>query len=167
VTYYAHDAANRLSIVTSSLNNPQHPQTLYSVDPTLGYYPNGAVRKALLGNGLTETLALNNRLQPCRLNVNSSATNYSTCTDAVPSGNVLDFTVGYNAGSTDNGNIVSWAATGNQAFSRTYLYDSLNRIQSMADSNTAQSCQGLAWAIDGSDADEGVVPSPINVRQHE
>ena len=118
------------------------------MNATNGYYPNGGVREALFGNGLTETLALNNRMQPCRANVNSSASYFSHCTDGVPSGNVLDFTVGYNGGSADNGNVASWSAVGNQTFNRTYVYDSLNRIQSMADSATGQACQGMSWTID-------------------
>lgn len=54
----------------------------------------------------------------------------------------------YNAGSSDNGKVASWSAVGNQTFSRTYGYDALNRIQSMSDSATGQSCKGLSWTID-------------------
>ena len=145
---YGHDAANRLTTITSNLSDAQHPPTLYSVDSSVGYFPMGGLRKALLGNGLTETMAFNNRLQPCRMNINSSGAYYSTCTDAGPSGNVLDFTIGYNAGSSDNGNVASWSAVGNQTFSRSYVYDSLNRIQSMSDSAAGQACQGMSWTID-------------------
>lgn len=56
--------------LTSSLVDAQHPSTLASVDSSVGYYPSGALRKVTLGNGLTETAAYNNRLQPCRRNVN-------------------------------------------------------------------------------------------------
>jgi RHS repeat-associated protein len=118
------------------------------VDASVGYWATGSVRKASFGNNLTETLALNNRLQPCRMNVNSAGAYFSTCTDATPSGNILDLTVGYNAGAKDNGNIVSWSAVGNQTFSRTYGYDSLNRIQSLSDSASNQACQGMSWTID-------------------
>jgi hypothetical protein len=59
----------------------------------------------LLGNGLTETLAFNNRLQPCRANVNSAGAYFSHCSDSTPSGNVIDFTMGYNAGTADNGDV--------------------------------------------------------------
>jgi hypothetical protein len=100
-----------------------------------------------LGNGLTETSSFNNRLQPCRVNVNSTAAYFSNCTSATPSGNVLDFTMGYNAG-TNNGNVASWSAAGNQTFTRSYTYDSLNRISTMADSASGQACKGLSWTID-------------------
>jgi RHS repeat-associated protein len=141
----------------------QHPATLLTVDPNVGYYPNGTIRKVTLGNGLTETAANNNRLQPCRMNVNSTGGYYSQCTDAAPSGNVLDFTYGFNAG-TNNGNINSWSAAGNQTFSRTYTYDSLNRIATMVDSASSQSCKGLSWTIDrwGNRTDQTVTNGTCN-----
>jgi RHS repeat-associated protein len=145
---FTRDGANRLTSVTSSLSDAQHPATLYATNATRGFYPPGLVREAQFGNGLTETLAYKSRLQPCRMNLNSSAGYYSTCSDTVPSGNVLDFTVGYNLGSNDNGNIVSLAATGNQVFGRTYAYDVLNRINSMGESASGQACKNLSWTID-------------------
>ena len=48
----------------------------------------------------------------------------------------------------DNDNVVSWSAAGKQTFSRTYVYDALNRIQKMSDSASGQSCKGLSWTID-------------------
>jgi RHS repeat-associated protein len=149
--------------LTSSLVDAQHPSTLGSVDSSVGYYPSGGLRKVTLGNGLTETAAYNNRLQPCRMNVNSTGGYYSQCTDMTPSGNVLDFKYGFNAG-TNNGNITSWSATGNQTFSRTYTYDSLNRIATMADSAKSQSCKGLSWTIDrwGNRTDQTVTSGKCN-----
>jgi RHS repeat-associated protein len=43
---------------------------------------------------------------------------------------------------------MSWSAAGNQTFSRTYTYDVLNRIGSMADTASGQACKGLSWTID-------------------
>jgi len=57
----------------------QHPATLATVNPSTGYYPNGALHKLTTGNGLTETNVYNSRLQPCRMNINSSAAVLSTC----------------------------------------------------------------------------------------
>ena len=145
---YGYNGADRLTAVTSSLNDSQHPGALYSLDSTYGYYPNGAIRKATFGNGFTETQAFNSRLQPCRTNVNSAGVYFSTCTDSVPTSNVLDLTLVYNAGSSDNGNVVTWSAVGRQTFARSYGYDSLNRIQTMSDSATGQACKGLSWTID-------------------
>ena len=143
------DAAGRPSKLTSSWVDANHPNVpLVSVNSTTGYYPVGTMRAATLGNGLTETSAYNNRLQPCRINVNSSSSAYSACTDGVPSGSLLDFTYGFNSGSADNGDVATWAATGNLTFNRTYTYDSLNRLSAMADSSSAQSCKGISETYD-------------------
>jgi RHS repeat-associated protein len=157
------DAAARPTQLSSDLIDSQHPATLLTVDPNVGYYPSGTIQKVTLGNGLTETSAYNNRLQPCRMNVNYTGGYYSQCTDAAPSGNVLDFTYGFNAG-TNNGNIASWSATGSQTFSRTYTYDSLNRIATMLDSASSQSCKGLSWTIDrwGNRTDQTVTGGTCN-----
>lgn len=145
---YGYNGASRLATITSSLNDAQHPATLYSVDSSVGYWPTGGLRKALFGNGLTDTEVFNSRLQPCRMNTNSAGAILSNCSDSAPGGNLLDFTAGYNSGGADNGNIVSWSGTGNQTFNRRYGYDSLNRIQSMSDSASNQPCQGMSWTVD-------------------
>jgi RHS repeat-associated protein len=92
------------------------------------------------------TAAYNPRLQPCRGNLNSSASVLQGCGDAVPSGNVQDFRYGYNAGAADNGNVVSMAAAGNQNFNRSYGYDPLNRLLSLG--APGDGCSGLGWSYD-------------------
>ncbi len=52
-------------------------------------------------NNLTESAVYNNRAQPCRINVNSSGTLLSNCSDALPSGNFQDFQGNFNAGATN------------------------------------------------------------------
>lgn len=142
------DAAGRVTQVASTASDSQHPATLFTADSTYGYFPFNAVHKATVGNGLLQTAAYNTGLQPCRINLNSSSTMLSTCADAVPAGNLLDFNYGFNVGIANNGSIASWTATGQQAFSRTYTYDTLNRLNTMADSNSSQTCRGLSWTID-------------------
>jgi hypothetical protein len=80
------------------------------------------------------------------MDVNNSGTLLQTCNDSTPSGNVLDFSMGCDAGSADNGNVVSWNATGAQSFVRTYGYDALNRLSSM--SAPGDQCTGLSWTYD-------------------
>ncbi|PYU53449.1 MAG: hypothetical protein DMG48_01490, partial [Acidobacteria bacterium] len=149
---YANDTAGRPTQITSSLVDAQHPATLATVDSTLGYYPHGAIRKMTPGNGLTQTAAFNNALQPCRINVNSSGTALGACADAIPLGNVQDFTFGFNAGTSDNGNVASWTATGQQAFSRSFTYDVLNRLSTLNQSSgSATGCSAtfnLSWTYD-------------------
>jgi len=140
------DSAGRFTQLTTPMVDAQHPGSLATVDATTGYYPSEAVRKMSLGNGLVETAAYNTRLQPCRLNVNSSGSSLSNCTDPVPIGNVQDFTYGFNLGTTDNGNVTSVKATGAQTFNRSYGYDPLNRLSTM--SSPGDPCAGLAWKYD-------------------
>jgi RHS repeat-associated protein len=145
---YAYDAAARPTSVTSSYVDAQHPATLATIPASLGYYPSSALRAITYGNGLTDTFVFNSRLQPCRLNTNSSGTALGMCPDAIPSGNLQDFNVGLNLNTSDNGNVTSIVGAGNQVFNRAYTYDSLNRLSTMADSATAQPCKGLSWTYD-------------------
>jgi RHS repeat-associated protein len=145
---YAYNSASQPTSVTSNLVDSNHPSPLATVDPSVGYYPAGELRKIAYGNTLTGATAFNKDLQPCRINLNSSAATLSTCTDPVPSGNLLDHNYGFNAGTSDNGNVASWTATGQQAFNRTYTYDTLNRLGTMSDSNSGQPCRGLSWTDD-------------------
>jgi RHS repeat-associated protein len=85
-------------------------------------------------------------VQPCRYDTNSSGTPLKLCTDATPSGSMLDFTYGFNWGSKDNGDVMSMAATGQQTFSRSYTYDQLNRLFTM--SAPGDPCSGLSWGYD-------------------
>jgi RHS repeat-associated protein len=145
------DQAGRLATVTSNWVDSQHPASLMSMDsnPVSAFWPAGQLRKAAYGNNLTSTSAYNNRLQPCRINVNSTGSLYSSCTDSLPSGNVQDFTYGYNLGTSNNGSIMSLSATGAsgaQTFSRSYTYDPLNRLATM--SGPGGSCMGLSWSYD-------------------
>jgi RHS repeat-associated protein len=158
----AYDSGGRLAQVTSTVSDAQHPATLASVDPNIGFYPSGVLRKMTLGNGLTETLAYNNRLQPCRTNLNSSSSALSQCSDAVPSGNVQDFAYGFGAAAADNGSLASFSATGSQTFNRAYSYDSLNRLSSM--SAPGDACSGLSWTYDawGNRTDQTVTGGSCN-----
>jgi hypothetical protein len=65
-----------------------------------------------LGNGLSETITLNKRMQPCRINVNSSETSLNSYADAIPSGNLQDFTYTWGLNSVDNGDVYTMVATG-------------------------------------------------------
>jgi RHS repeat-associated protein len=144
------DANGRFYNLSTNWVDATHPSGLAYADwrTTSPYAPNGALRSLLVWNNLEENTAYNNRLQPCRINVNSTNTMLFNCADAVPSGNVVDFQMGFNLGASDNGNVASWSATGAQTFNRTYTYDSFNRLSSMADSATGQACKGLSWTYD-------------------
>src|SRR5258708_6118350 len=140
------DIVPRVTQLTSNLVGANWPASLVTVDPGIGYTAAGSLRKIMLGNGLTETAAYDGRLQPCRSNVNSSGSALVNCSDAMPSGTVQDFQYGFNPGTSDNGNLMSFSASGAQTFNRSYTYDALNRLQSL--SAPADICSGLAWTYD-------------------
>ncbi len=108
-----------------------------------------------LGNGLLESRAYNNRLQPTEIKSYTSS-NFVR----------YDFTYGYNDSSShNNGNLMSWNSTGwDFNFNRTYSYDSLNRLSTLSDSNSGQSCKGLAWGYDawGNRTDQTVTNGTCN-----
>lgn len=134
---YSYNAANRVNLVTSSLNDAQHPGTLGSA---FSYHPHGALKQMTLGNGLAQADAYNNRLQPTELRT------YYPSTGA----NTLKLNYGFDSdpasGVQNNGNVASWAAVGQQVFSRSYTYDELNRLKTMT--GTGGSCTGLSWTYD-------------------
>jgi RHS repeat-associated protein len=155
---YAYDAAGRPNAVTSSWSDAQHPATLATVDSAVGYYPHGAIRKMTFANSLTQTAAFNNTLEPCRINVNSTGTTLGTCGDAVPSGNLQDFGYDFSSNSANNGNLVSWAGAGREIFNRSYTYDALNRLSTLASPSDTSGCTGLSWTYDpwGNRTDQNV-----------
>jgi RHS repeat-associated protein len=119
--------------VTSNYVDSQHPATLVS---GITYTPAGAIQQLTYGNGLADSRAYNDRFQPTQLRTYNPSTGLD----------VLNMSYGYNAGTADNGNVVSWSASGQQSFSRSYSYDSLNRVQSM--SAPGDGCSGLSWTYD-------------------
>jgi RHS repeat-associated protein len=163
------DTAGRVTQLTSSWVDAQHPATLITADPSIGYFPHGALRKATLGNGLTLTNVYNNRLQPCLIDVNQSNATLQTCNDNTPSGNILDFWMTYDAGTADNGNVTHWnASSGYQSFARTYGYDQLNRVSTLSQtSGVTTGCSsvfGLSWTYDawGNRTDQNVTAGTCN-----
>ncbi|MGH9685401.1 MAG: RHS repeat domain-containing protein [Candidatus Acidiferrales bacterium] len=142
---YTYDSAARLTQITSSLNDAQHPPTLFTVS---SHWPTGAPEMLKYGNNLAELNFYNDRLQPCRININTGTPALSSCSSSVASGTVQDFYVNYNEGSSDNGNVMEWAASDNQVFRRTYTHDQVNRLTSMADADNVATCLGATWTYD-------------------
>jgi len=160
------DGAAHATALTSSLNDAQHPANLVSVSH---FFPSGAPELLNFANNLQEIHILNTRLQPCRISVTSNASYPLTiqhCYDATNYTTLQDFALKYDEGSTDNGNVVLWVGNYTDAFSRTYTYDALNRISTMADAATTGSCKGLAWVYDAwgnrtqQNATAGSCPAP-------
>jgi RHS repeat-associated protein len=137
----------RLTQISSNLSDANHPATLLTVSPITGYWSAGEMHQALQGNGLTETWVYNNRHEPCRMDLNSSSTALTSCTAAVPSGSLLDFTYAFtDANGRNNGFTRSWNSVGQQTFNRSFTYDQVNRLSSMAGSGGT--CTALTWTYD-------------------
>jgi RHS repeat-associated protein len=140
---YVYNSAEWATTVTSSYVDANHPATLAS---GVSYFASGQIGQLTYGNGLTGTYAYNTRFQPCRYDTNSSGTALQSCTASTPSGSLLDFTTGYNLGSSNNGNVATMTATGQQTFNRSYTYDQVNRLATM--SAPGNTCSGLSWNYD-------------------
>jgi RHS repeat-associated protein len=102
------------------------------------------------------------------MNVNSSAAALGACGDAIPPGNVQDFNFGFNLGTSDSGNVMSWTATGQQSFNRSFTFDSLNRLATLNQSSgSATGCSAtfnLSWTYDawGNRTDQNVNSGTCN-----
>jgi hypothetical protein len=142
------DSAGRVTQLTSSWVDAQHPATLATVSQV---FPSGAPELLNYGNNLHEIRFLNNRLQTCRINVDTNATapvSIQHCADNMNYTTLQDFYLHYNEGTTDNGNVSLWNGNYNWIFSRSFTYDSLNRLASMSDADTVATCQGASWSYD-------------------
>jgi RHS repeat-associated protein len=130
------DSAGRVTQLTSNIVDPLHPATLATIN---SYTPAGAVSQMTYGNGLVETSAFNNRLQPTQLRTH----NPTTGTD------ILNLSYGFtDSAGSNNGNLVTLDSTASQFFMRTYTYDELNRLSTLASPSDATGCTGLSWSYD-------------------
>ena len=115
---YLYDQGQHLSQVSSTLNDPQHPGTLFQPGLcTQQYDAAGQLECAMLGNGLTENYTYNQRLRLTQGNIFLGSTSeYSFSAGYANDGVVLS------AGDTVNGN---W----------TYTYDAFNRLATSSETN--------------------------------
>jgi RHS repeat-associated protein len=144
----AFDGAMHITSLTSNLVDSQHPASIATVDQ---HFANGEPELTVFGNGLREVDLLNSRFQPCRSNLNTTASapvSYTHCTDDLQYATLNDWLVQYNEGSGDNGDVVHFESNYGEVFNRTYTYDQVDRISSMTDSASGQQCKGLSWTYD-------------------
>ena len=120
---YAYDEAGHLTTVASSLNDSQHPGTLFQPGLNQQYNAAGELESALLGNGLTESYQYNARL---RLLSGTIGSGYSFSVGYANDGVVLS------SGDTVNGN---W----------TYTYDNFNRLATSAESNQLEAAYNYQY----------------------
>ena len=142
----AYDGAGRLSTVTDATANGSSEvyfqassSPLFSGVPSGEYWASGALANLKLGNGVTETFGVNDRLQPCRIAATTTWVPANTS-----GGNLLDRQNYYQTSpaspcgkqTANNGNIDSIADTVVTGWSQNFTYDYLNRITSGARSDS-------------------------------
>ena len=114
------------------------------------YTAPGELASLLNGPTLLTSAYFNDRLQPCRISVNSSDTALGSCT-ASSVGNILDISYNFNPG-TDNGNVMSITNNIDNLRSQTFAYDTLNRLltaQTNATYSTSSTkCWGESYSYD-------------------
>lgn len=113
------------------------------------YAPQGALASFANGASLVSTFYYNSRLQPCRVSVKSSGAAPASCTDAANIGGILDLTYGFNAGTSNNGNVAAIANNRNTGRSQSFSYDELNRVKTaQTSSTTGSNCWGESFGYD-------------------
>jgi RHS repeat-associated protein len=158
--YQSFDAVGRVSQVTTA-GMASVPTTLATMNSFTAW---DAISQMTYGNGLIETSAYNNRMQPIQLRtyrlINSGAGSSPLLPPSggddgppppppSPDTDILNLNYGYaNSAGANNGNVTSLTSTATQIFMRSYTYDSLNRLTTMASPADASGCYGLSWTYD-------------------
>jgi RHS repeat-associated protein len=101
------------------------------------------------GTNLTSAFYYNNRLQPCRSFITTGAGTPANCADSSVTGNIMDFTYGFNLSAGDNGNLASLTNKRDTTRNQSFTYDSLNRIATAQTSaTTGTKCFGESFTFD-------------------
>ena len=125
---YQYDAAGRLTAVGEN--------TVGATDyaSAIRYKPHGGINSLTLGNGLYESWAYNQRLQPTQIKLGTTSSGSNKLK--------LDFTYG-TTNNKNNGNLTKQIITRPSltALTQTYTYDRANRLKTAAESGA-----GTAWS---------------------
>jgi len=152
ITYTPNIAEQPVSAVDTTNSVNYATTALYTAFGALSSLSNGAY--------LISTYYYNNRLQPCRVAVNTSGTAPTSCGDNTSGhgGNVLDYTYGFDLSSvnspcstgfgspTNNGNVASLSNNLWPSRSQNFCYDNLNRLGSAQTTSTYSSGASYCWA---------------------
>src|SRR5262249_32985878 len=132
---YGYNSAGQLDQLQFASWNGSVPSggayTYWSVADN-NFYASGVPKSGGLGNGLTETLQFNSRLQPSEESVTGLA-------------NVIFADHTYGFGSQNNGNVLNVTDRLNTSRTQTFTYDSLNRLATGAESRWGLSFVYDAW----------------------
>ena len=133
---YAYNAAGQTLSATDTANSINYASSA-------AYNPAGALTSLQEGANLVSTMYYNNRLQPCRISVKNTGSAPSSCTDTT-TGNVMDFTYGFNYGAADNGNVQSIANNITNGRSQSFTYDEINRVST---AKTTATSGTYSWGL--------------------
>lgn len=101
------------------------------------YAPGNLLRRFVSGGTITNGFVYNNRLQPCRMMASSTGPAATTCViSGNISGDVLDQSYDFHAGSGDSGNIYGITNYRDQTRNETFTYDALDRLISAQNNGT-------------------------------
>lgn len=137
VVTYGYNAASTMNSVQFTQYNGTAPSggayTYWSAADA-NFYPTGMPQSATLGNGVTDTLTANSRLQPSQMTVSNSQL-----------GNFANHAFTYQATPANNGNIYSVADQLNSGLTQSFTYDKLNRLLTATESRWGLSFGYDAW----------------------
>jgi len=141
VIAYSYDTAGHVIAVNDKVNNLSYAQGGW-------YTPPGMLAYASFGSSQRTDL-YDARLQPCWLYVTTGtplAPNTTPCSSSATAGTLLDMKYNYGFGSNDNGDLFGITNNVNTNLSKSFTYDTLNRIQQYQTTNST--LFGVAYTID-------------------
>jgi RHS repeat-associated protein len=112
------------------------------------YTPHGALMTLSNGTQFNSTYIYNQRLQPCWMYTTAapgSLAASSACNGSATVGTIMDLTYKFNAGSTDNGNVISITNNRDTTRSQAFGYDTLNRISSAQTTSNFSTSPANCW----------------------
>jgi RHS repeat-associated protein len=138
---YAYNAAGQTLSAIDTANSITYASNA-------AYNAPGSLTSLQEGANLITTAFYTPRLQPCRISVKNTGSAPSSCADTT-TGNVMDFTYGFNYGAADNGNVASIANNITNGRSQSFTYDELNRVSTaLTQATSVTYCWGEVFGYD-------------------
>ncbi|WP_047495389.1 RHS repeat-associated core domain-containing protein [Terriglobus sp. TAA 43] len=136
-----YDSAGRLSSITGGPSNPG-----YAFVSSISYHPDGSPETYVYGNGTSETIRENSRLQTCESRVYNSSTTFNHRQYFYGTSNVSGQQC--NAVAGNNGNIWNINDALGGFYSQNFSYDALNRLTAWTAPNMASHYRHLDYSYD-------------------
>lgn len=143
----SYDSAGRLSSLTQVARNNVPLSTPYPFISSVSYFPNGSPQAIVYGNGITETLSQNSRLQTCESSVGNGRT---TFLDRQYFFGVSNNSSGQQCAPVAGNNGKIWHIVDGLggSYTQDFNYDALNRITAWTAPNAAGAYRSQAFSYD-------------------